>query len=322
MKKKKLNRKSVWLIGSGDISEHYFKVLKSKNRNITIIGRSKKSCNKLEHKINNYVISGGLEVFLKNNPEVPDYVIVAVNIEELTNVCNRLIKFGVKKILCEKPCSLELKELIALEKKIRKNFVTFSIVYNRRFYETVQNAKKIIKKDGGLLSINFQFNEKIKDIYKKGYSKKVLSRLLIVNSSHLIDLVFFIEDSNLIKLNTFTAGKLAWHKSASIFNGHAKTINGTIISYHANWNSSGRWSLELMTKKSKIILNPLETLTVFNHSGKSKIIKNKKNLDINFKAGFYQMIDLFENNKLKDFCSIQDQIQNIKIYNKIGNYKN
>ena len=120
MKKKKLNRKSVWLIGSGDISEHYFKVLKSKKRNITIIGRSKKSCNKLEHKINNYVISGGLEVFLKNNPEVPDYVIVAVNIEELTNVCNRLIKFGVKKILCEKPCSLELKELIALEKKNKK----------------------------------------------------------------------------------------------------------------------------------------------------------------------------------------------------------
>ena len=51
-----------------------------------------------------------------------------------------------------------------------------------------------------------------------------------------------------------------------------------------------------------------------------KIIKNKKNFDIMFKPGLYEMISSFNKGNYLNFCSIKDQIKLIKLCNRIAGY--
>ena len=41
---------------------------------------------------------------------------------------------------------------------------------------------------------------------------------------------------------------------------HLAALVGIPFSYHANWESAGRWNIEIMTKKGKYRLSPLEEL--------------------------------------------------------------
>jgi len=40
-----------------------------------------------------------------------------------------------------------------------------------------------------------------------------------------------------------------------------------------------------------------------------------------FKDGFYNQCKSFLNNEFKDFCSLEQQLENFKWYYKISNYK-
>ena len=46
------------------------------------------------------------------------------------------------------------------------------------------------------------------------------------------------------------------------FSGAGISISGALFSYQANWQSAGRWSVEILTKKNRLILCPLEELKV------------------------------------------------------------
>lgn len=315
----RMSHKNIWIIGCGNITSEYLKVLDKKKRNIIIIGRGNESAKKFQKKHKKEVVVGGLKNFLKTKPILPNYVIVAVDIENLASVAGELIDFGVKKILCEKPVALNITDLKKLEKKIALKKVKFFIAYNRRFYESIKITKKIIEKDNGLVSVNFEFNEMTKKIEKSKHSKKIKSKWVIANSSHLIDLVFSVTGSPK-KISSFTFGKKSWHPSSSIFFGYGQSKNGVIITYSSNWDSPGRWGIEFMTKNYKIILKPLEYVKILKHKEQIIQLKSKDKKEFEFKPGFYSMIDKFEKDNFDDFCRIDEQIDNLKIYNKIAGY--
>ena len=137
---KDLKKKSIWIIGSGSISKEYFKVLRKKNF-IIVVGRGKKTSDSFEKETGHKVISGGLNNFLATSPTLPKYVIIAVDILLLTEISKTLIKYGVKKILCEKPGAIFLKDLKYIDRLSKKNLCKFYIAYNRRFYENINQAK-------------------------------------------------------------------------------------------------------------------------------------------------------------------------------------
>ena len=162
--------------------------------------------------------------------------------------------------MIEKPGAFNLKDVKFLEKLSNKKKSKIFIAYNRRFYQSVIKAKKIIEKDGGILSLSFDFTEWSNKIKKLNHiGKKIKNRWVIANSSHVIDLAFYLCGKPK-KWSAWQKGSLDWHTSSSRFSGSGITDKGIIFSYLSDWQAPGRWGLELMTSKHRILLRPMEQL--------------------------------------------------------------
>lgn len=309
-------KESIWLIGPGNIGRDYVKVLEEFDLDVTVIGRSKKDNFPLP------VYDKGVESYLKFRlPDIPKYSIVAVNESELYNTTKILLEIGVKNILVEKPGSLSIKELTSLNDIAKEKNSNVCIGYNRRFYQSVQKCKELLKDNNEPFNVHFEFTEWTHDIDFNHYDKSELERFFLCNSSHVSDLVFHLFGEPEY-LDSHTSGGLDWHPSSSVFNGSGKTINNVLFSYNANWSSAGRWGVEINLTDYKLILKPLEKLFI-QRKGSLDVeeIKIDDKLDNLYKPGLYDEVKDFLNGDNKFLCSLSEQINNFKWYYKIANYK-
>ena len=308
-------KKSVWLIGPGNIGRDYVKVLKEFDLDITVIGRSKKDDFPLP------VYEKGIESYFKFKlPNVPKYAIVAVNESQLYKTTKILLEKNVQNILIEKPGSLNTTDLLDLyELSVKKNSNVY-IGYNRRFYQSIKKCRHLID-DSNPKSVHFEFTEWTHSIDFNHYTKDELERFFLCNSSHVVDLVFHLFGEPKF-LHSHTSGGLKWHPSASIFSGSGKTTNDVLFSYNSNWSSAGRWGVEINLSDFKLILKPLEKLFI-QKKGSLDIeeITIHNDLDNLFKPGLYNQVKNFLDGDKKYLCSLDEQIKNFKWYYEIANYK-
>jgi len=302
------------------MAKEYAKVLDYLNIKYLIIGRSNNNFKK-----NNFINlldlkKGGLKKFLNEKPNLPDCAIIAVDILNLTSVSNLLIDYGIKKILLEKPGSLFKEDLSKLFKKSLKTNSNIYIAYNRRYFESIELLKSKLKNEK-VKSLHFDFSEMIEKVIKKKYPKNILSRWLIANSTHIIDLVIYILGKGSLKLNTYVGGVNCLNNHKSIFIG-AGRFNDIFVTYHSNWKSPGNWSIFIMTDKKKYILNPIEKLKFQLHnSQKINEFKNASLFEKKFKPGLYKMTKHFIYNvNLLRIPSLKEHINNFKIYDSISQY--
>ena len=319
-----IRNQRVLIVGSGFIAEHYLNVISSLKISCVVVGRGKKNIDRLRSYFKNIdFFSGGISQYLKKNSiKQFTHFINLANIELCIEITNELIDFGAKNILLEKPGGLEIKELENLDNYALKKGVNLYIGYNRRFFESVKVLIDLAKEDGGINNISFEFTEWIHSIDINKYSSKVLEKWIISNSSHVLDTVFYLIGLP-EQISTLTYGKnnIDWHKSGSIFIGSGFSVNGIPFSYNTNWNSAGRWAIEITTKSKRFYLKPMEKLYVQN-KGEIKIseINLPRSKDVKFKPGIYDLVFSFIQNDFSKLVSIKDQINHIRIYNKIGSY--
>ena len=83
-----------------------------------------------------------------------------------------------------------------------------------RIFASVLKAQEIIAEDGGVKSFNFEFTEWGHVIEKMDKPKGDLENWMYANSSHVIDLAFYL-GGNPVQINCFTSGELSWHKPAA-----------------------------------------------------------------------------------------------------------
>ena len=154
-------------------------------------------------------------------------------------------------------------------------------------------AKECIKRDGGIRSFNFDFTEWTNIVDKLVTNKKVLKNWFLANSSHVVDLAFYLGGVPK-NMSSYVSKNTSWNKSPSLFCGAGETKEGAMFSYHANWKSAGRWSIELLTDKGKYILRPLEKL-FFQKKNSLKIqeIKLDSRFNEKFKPGLYKQVKAF-----------------------------
>lgn len=302
-----LKEKNIWLIGAGYMAIEYAKVLQEMNVPFKVVGRGIKSAMNFEKKTGLAVQTGEDNNFLKQTKELPFAAIVAVSVEQLATVTLLLLKKGIKRILVEKPAGLNLEELEELNHETKKQKANIFVAYNRRFYTSTLKAKEIINKDGGVTSFNFDFtewshiikDEKIPDIVKKQW--------FLANSTHVVDLAFFLGGMPK-EIKCYTTGGLSWHPSASIFCGAGVTEQGSLFSYHSNWEAPGRWGVEIFIRKHKLILRPLEDLYIQKIGSliSEKVIFDDS-LDHEFKPGLYKQVESFINNPVSScLCLLND----------------
>lgn len=306
----------VLLIGSGYMGIEFAKVLKVLDKEFITVGRGEKSAQEFEKEIGEKVFIGGLDKYLSQNSKVPQHAIVAISEEQIGTATIKLIKAGVKEILAEKPGGANFKEIKEVAKLATQKKAKVYLGYNRRFYQSVNEAKKIIKKDGGVLSLFFDFTEAVHKIVPLVRAPGVKENWFLHNSTHVIDMAFFLAGLPK-KFNAISADSLSWHPTAAIFAGSGKLENGGLFSYHANWKSAGRWAIEIMTAKHKLIFKPLEKLQIQEvGSFEVKDYDLVDKLDIDFKPGIYKEVGSFFSDK-KDLCTIEEQVDNLKYYKKI-----
>lgn len=311
----------VILVGAGAMAQQYQRVLAHMGVNYEVVGRGESSARTFKDKTEVNVITGGLHKYLKEN-DAPNRAIVATSVETLASNVKELLKFGCRSILVEKPAGLNTAEIESLVKVSEDAKADVFVAYNRRFYQSVDTVREFIKEDGGVRSMHFDFTEvgwKIKDIYK---APGVKENWFLANSTHVVDLAFFIGGKP-IELSSFRSGRIDWHPSAAQFTGAGKTDNGCLFSYHANWDGPGRWSLEFITPKRRLILAPMEGLKI-QSIGSFEIRDHElpASPDSNFKPGLYQQTKAFINNTEDErLCMLKETVDLLMFYRSISGYE-
>ena len=312
--------KSVWLVGAGDMSLDYLKVLRTHDCQITVIGRGEESARKFEAQSDQPVFSGGLDAFIDSRPNIADSAIVAVGIEALAQTTMSLLRAGVRSILIEKPGALNRNQICALQREARGHNAEVMIAYNRRFFASTMAAKQMIKEDGGVQSLNFEFTEWAHVIDGLAKAPGVKETWLLNNSTHVIDLAFYL-GGEARELHAFTTGALSWHPSSAVFAGAGRTVSGALFSYHANWGAPGRWGLEILTSQRRLFLRPMETLRVMR---KGSLVIEDVQLDDSkdkyFKPGLHEQVSRFLSKNPQDICQLEDQVRNWPLYERIASY--
>lgn len=311
--------KNCWLIGAGSMAQEYSKYLVKHNIEFKVIGRGKESAEKFTKLTGIPVQIGGITDVFISTQDVPHYAIVAVNVIELYQVTKSLITLGVKRILVEKPGSISKEEIDDLIGLASQNKSRIYIAYNRRFYDYIDDLNSMIDEDGGILSFHFEFTELTERILALDKNPLELQEWMIANSSHVIDLAFFI-GGNPTQMNSYVQGGFEWYEYADRFVGSGLTNKGALFTYNSNWRGPGNWSLEFVTRKRRFKLSPMEEVKFRLHGSfeYQEYIVSKKNED-NIKAGISSMLDDFFSHNPITLKRLTEQAISFDIYHVIQN---
>jgi len=285
--------KTVLLVGCGEMAVSYASVLRAFGADFSVIGRGEAACAKFSAQTGIIPLSGGVELAATKGLLQAQTAIVAVNVDQLAPVTDRLIASGVKRILLEKPGGLNQPEIIAIDQRATAHQAEVFVAYNRRFYASVRQARELIAADGGATSLFFEFTEWSHLIAPLPTAAAVKSEWFLANSSHVCDLAFFLGGFP-VSLAAECRGALAWHPAGAQFAGCGITDTGAVFAYHSNWESAGRWGVEICTARRRLHLRPLETL---HEQMRGELVLRpvplEKQMDKDFKPGLHAQTRAF-----------------------------
>ena len=290
-----LSSKNVVLLGAGPMAIDYTKVLRNLGTNFTVAGRSREGTEKFQEQTGIVAIPHGVAGWQEKGDIRAEYGIIAVNCEALATTAIELMDAGVRKILLEKPAGLTTQQIHTVCEHAKKSRAQIFVAYNRRFYASVTEARKLIEDDGGVQSFNFEFTEWCDAIADKLKHSDTGENWFLANSSHVVDMAFYLGGEPK-ELHSYTAGGNDWHPTATVFAGAGVTRSGALFSYQANWDAPGRWGVEISTRQHRYIFRPLEKLQILKHNTVSvEPVEIDDQLDLKFKPGLYRQTESFLN---------------------------
>ena len=278
-----MSKIKVGIIGAGHIAEEYIKIFsKNSSTNVAgIVGRTKKNSKILSLKYNIGFYGNKISELLIHDLDI---IIVAVDILNTINVAKEISNFSGL-VLIEKPLGVNHEETKKILKILNSNKQNCFVALNRRFYDNILFAKKILKKDKSKKIISVVDQENTIKAKAIGHKKKVLQNWMFANSIHLIDLLIYFADSQILKINTI---KKQINKEKIILS-NLYFKNNTIAVYNSIWNRPGPWSLTISSSKYYFNFSPIEILEYRNlNTNRNKIYKN---ITYNHKPGFKNMVN-------------------------------
>lgn len=286
---------TVWLVGTGGIGAEYARILQDCDVPFRAIGRGTISAERFHETTGVRPVTGGHAAFLSTVDTVARSAIVATPVPDLAAVGQDLLRAGVERLLLEKPAGLTAPEIAALAAFAAERKAEVYVAYNRRFFDSVRRARRMIAEDGGCTSFTFEFTERSHRIGPSPEAAEVKSEWVLANSSHILDMAFFlggVPDPK--RLHTEVSGGLPWHPRGAIFAGSGRTTAGALFAYHADWSAPGRWWVEVLTAKRRYIFRPLEELRV-QEIGQPEptVLPADDDLDTRFKPGYYRQTRAF-----------------------------
>ncbi len=307
----------VLLVGAGPMAVAYAKVLQAHGIAPVTVGRGAKSAAAFRDGTGLEASQGGLEAWLAAGRPVPGRAIVAVGEKWIGKATRSLIDAGVGSILVEKPGGFDPADIRAVAARAAERRAEVFVGYNRRFYASVDAARRLIAEDGGVTSFNFEFTEWGHVIAPLEKEEGVKAQWFLANSTHVIDLAFHLGGAP-AEIACFTAGGVDWHPSATVFSGAGRTAAGALFSYQANWQAPGRWGAEILTRKRRFIFRPLEKLQVQNLGSVAiEPVAIDDALDQRFKPGLHRQVGAFLARDAAVLPRIEEQVGMLAWYLRI-----
>ena len=166
--------------------------------------------------------------------------------------------------------------------------------------------------------MHFEFTEWAHKIEPLEKAPGVKENWFFANSTHVVDLAFYLAGNPVDWAAYSKSGQLTWHAKTN-FSGAGITENGVLFSYLSNWESAGRWGIELLTFKRRIYLKPLEGIQIQNKGSiQVEEFTFEKEIDEQFKPGLYAQVEDFLGDCSKGVLSLGEHALNAKeIYAKI-----
>lgn len=293
------------IVGTGNQAFEYAKIMKHLGIQPIVIGNTEKGCTQFRDRLHaNGIVAEVLPGRLEGNRIPTESMIVAVPVMELFSVSMMAILStpGLKYLLIEKPGGLYTIQMRALLKASEKSGIGVWIAYNRRFYSSVLEARRIVMEEG-IGEIECCFGEPMREVMKSRHPDTVKRRWLIANSSHLIDAALFI------------SGKMASGLKSNVhgnqFAGQFEIPQGKLI-YHTDWDIDKRWKIRIKTAKGNTYhLGPIETLL----SGRDQILVQEGSGP--FKAGMLPMVRSFLSTR-EHLPTVREQLDRMIYYCQMG----
>lgn len=313
-----MNGAGLWLVGSGSMALAYSAVMDDLEVNYEVIGRGNESAENFETATGRTVWVGGVDRAVRELA-VPDAAIVAVTVDQLADTTKTLLQSGVTKILLEKPAGLGAREVRSVVDAAGDASVV--IAYNRRQYASVRAARQAIEEDGGVTSFAFEVTEWPHATEPIQLAESTRNRWFLAQSSHVVDLAFHL-GGRPTDWQPWTSGGLTWHPESARFAGAGVTDLGVTFSYHGDWEGPGRWGLELLTRKRRLILQPLEELRTMS-LGSLEVTTTSvdDDLDKRFKPGVHRQTSAFLDGDNSHACLLADHMENVRIYEMMAGYQ-
>lgn len=241
------------------MADQYCKCLTAMGvRDVTVVSRKEESSRQCCEKYNFKALSGGYGNVLPDLG-VFDLVIIATQVHALEKAARFAAECGNKNILVEKPGALFSNILKKWSKDVSRTGIRVRIAYNRLTYPSLWKLKEIITSMNTIDSCTYTFTEVISRINFNNNEPLCYERWGIANSLHVISMAHDIIGMPK-KMDCHRKGKLVWHSSGSVFTGCGITDKNILFSYHANWESAGRWGIDVMARSGAYRFIPLEEL--------------------------------------------------------------
>ncbi len=286
-------KEPILLVGAGAMALHYARVLQAMDREFVVFGRGQESADAFREATGVTPTTGPLEAQIANLAVVPDEAVVTVNAMHLAEVTVAVARAGAKRILVEKPAALDAAEVQSLLEVAADTGTEIRVGYNRRFLASVIAARQMIAEDGGVLSVKFDFSEPARRIGAMGKPQRELDAWFFANSTHVVDLAFSFVGP-IERAAGAVAGGVDWHPSGGVFAGFARSTDGALLSWHANWAGPGRWGVEVITPERRLILRPLEGLSIQDQTSfAEQVVDIDLGPDAEFKPGLYRQLLAF-----------------------------
>ena len=263
----------IGIVGAGDISEEYIKIIKGFNHKvIKIVTKTKKNiafCNK--HKVKHHFLD--FKEAINAEPRVDGWIICSS-----WNSLAKNFKIAIKEkvtFLIEKSILLTSKELIKINSTLsEKQKKKISIGYNRNYYDYVPILLKEMKKNKPKLIIaNLPDNYSNIIKAKGGRIKKDLVKYI---TSHWISFILKILKLNQIKIDLKKFKKYSENNilKSKTFIFDLKTGNKHLpLVINIIPNNPSNIEIALYCESKNFIISPVEKLDIFDGI---KIYKNKK----------------------------------------------
>ena len=251
--------RAATVVGYGYMGKEYVKALRALGvERIRVCSRSGGPLEELRGADGVETAAGGFER-LGWQPERDELGIIATPTAALADASQQLASLGFRHLLIEKPVCLRSRAIRQLAETLEQRRVEAVCAYNRVAYPSFQELRARVESVGGVTSCTYTFTELIKPDWPEIFSAEELARWGVANSLHVIGMAHGLIGAP-GAWRGHHSGALPWHPNGAVFVGSGVSDQHIPFSYHADWGSTGRWSVEVHTSQSSYRLCPLEKL--------------------------------------------------------------